>query len=760
MHCTHTFPSTITPITQLSPFTHHSDCLTTPAPHSLSHIKAAHKHSPSAKSCFPLVTFLSVLPFILLSLCLTPDCSTLELWTCACDPDLCLVLFTSLLCLWYSCYARWPFPVWFCRCLINIYYCTWIPCLWPVFTEDFANSDPAASSHLPSSTMDSISLLLHLRQGGLTMEEYVHQFCELSYQVPLYDEYLFKNLFYFGLTSQVKARFNKSLFSGGVYHGSLRGLLDYALSCAGSSFTGGVPEPAPIRELAESAPEPAPIRELAESAPEPAPIRELAESAPEPAPSRELAESAPEPAPSRELAESAPEPAPSQELAESAPEPAPIQELAESAPEPAPIQELAEPSSPSSPLVPPSSPSSPLVPPSSPMPPLIPFSSPMPPLVPFSSPMPPLVPFSSPMPRLVPSSSPMPPLVPSSSPPPPLTCQSHLTPPLTCQSHLTPPLTCQSHLTPPLTCQSHLTPPLTCQSHLTPPLTCQSHLTPPLTCQSHLTPPLTCQSHLTPPLTCQSHLTPPLTCQSHLTPPLTCQSHLTSLLSRPPCPGGLLFHWPHMDLVLRPLPRFHLRSTALLDFALCKRLEAAPRWGALLWIWFPLTQTAHHPWTTFPIMHCTHTFPSTITPITQLSPFTHHSDCLTTPAPHSLSHIKAAHKHSPSAKSCFPLVTFLSVLPFILLSLCLTPDCSTLELWTCACDPDLCLVLFTSLLCLWYSCYARWPLPVWFCRCLINIYYCTWIPCLWPVFTITMWWNYTPMIILKMIKWCPYLWRD
>ncbi len=35
---------------------HHSlinpDCLTTPAPHSLTHIKAAHKHSPSAKSCF------------------------------------------------------------------------------------------------------------------------------------------------------------------------------------------------------------------------------------------------------------------------------------------------------------------------------------------------------------------------------------------------------------------------------------------------------------------------------------------------------------------------------------------------------------------------------------------------------------------------------------------------------------------------------------------------------------------------------------
>ncbi len=41
------------------------------------------------------------------------------------------------------------------------------------------------------------------------------------------------------------------------------------------------------------------------------------------------------------------------------------------------------------------------------------------------------------------------------------------------------------------------------------------------------------------------------------------------------------------------------------------------------WIWLPLTSTAHHPWTTSPIMHCTHTFPSTITPITQLSPFTH-----------------------------------------------------------------------------------------------------------------------------------------
>ncbi len=56
-----------------------------------------------------------------------------------------------------------------------------------------------------------------------------------------------------------------------------------------------------------------------------------------------------------------------------------------------------------------------------------------------------------------------------------------------------------------------------------------------------------------------------------------------------------------------------------------------------------------------------------------------------------------------------------------LLSLCVTPDCPTFDLWTCACDLDPCLVLSTSLLCLWYSCFACWPLPVWFCPHLINI---------------------------------------
>ncbi len=90
--------------------------------------------------------------------------------------------------------------------------------------------------------MDSIDQLLHLRQGGLSIEEYVHQFCELSFQVPLYDEFLFKDLFHFGLNKHIKSLFHESLFPGGEFNGSLRGLMDCALLYAGSSFTVGVAE--------------------------------------------------------------------------------------------------------------------------------------------------------------------------------------------------------------------------------------------------------------------------------------------------------------------------------------------------------------------------------------------------------------------------------------------------------------------------------------------------------------------------------------
>ncbi len=103
----------------------------------------------------------------------------------------------------------------------------------------------------------------------------------------------------------------------------------------------------------------------------------------------------------------------------------------------------------------------------------------------------------------------------------------------------------------------------------------------------------------------------------------------------------------------------------------------------------------------------------------------HHSlinpDCLTTPAPHSLTHIKAAHKHSLTAKSCFALATFLSVLPRICYR-CVWPrtarptipepvPVTSTPAWYCL---RLC---FASDL----PVFACWPLPVWFCPRLINI---------------------------------------
>ncbi len=71
-----------------------------------------------------------------------------------------------------------------------------------------------------------------------------------------------------------------------------------------------------------------------------------------------------------------------------------------------------------------------------------------------------------------------------------------------------------------------------------------------------------------------------------------------------------------------------------------------------------------------------------------------------------------------------------------LLSLCLTPDCPTLELWTCACDPDFCLVLFTSLPCLWYSCFC----PLTFACLILSIKHLTahGSTRLWPVITVVL----------------------
>ncbi len=205
-------------------------------------------------------------------------------------------------------------------------------------------------------------ILFALKQGPRSLENHVREFLACAHYSDLPDIILIE-IFCDGINQPLRSQLRRE-----GPRSSLSCFLDFALLTVGSLFTVGIAdedrdtasmtemvdalecahkmaaivEPAPIRELAESAPEPAPIRELTESAPEPAPIRELTESAPEPAPIRELTESAPEPAPIRELTESAPEPAPIRELTESAPEPAPIRELTESAPEPAPIRELAE----------------------------------------------------------------------------------------------------------------------------------------------------------------------------------------------------------------------------------------------------------------------------------------------------------------------------------------------------------------------------------------------------------------------------------
>ncbi len=80
--------------------------------------------------------------------------------------------------------------------------------------------------------MDCIDQLLHLRQGGLAIEEYVYQFCELSYQVPLYNELLFTDLF--RLNEPVK-----SWLPAGGFNGSLKDCIDQWFSKCGTRTTSG-----------------------------------------------------------------------------------------------------------------------------------------------------------------------------------------------------------------------------------------------------------------------------------------------------------------------------------------------------------------------------------------------------------------------------------------------------------------------------------------------------------------------------------------
>ncbi len=91
--------------------------------------------------------------------------------------------------------------------------------------------------HQSRLTIDPVDQLLGLRQGDRSIEDYVQQFCELIYQVPLYDEILFKDLFQFGLNEPLKSR-----LPGGQVNVRLSEFLDYALTLCDSPFTVGVVE--------------------------------------------------------------------------------------------------------------------------------------------------------------------------------------------------------------------------------------------------------------------------------------------------------------------------------------------------------------------------------------------------------------------------------------------------------------------------------------------------------------------------------------
>ncbi len=127
------------------------DCLTTPAPHSHTHIYKQHTslHSPQSLVLAPADISEHYPSYRLLSLCLTPDCPTLELWTCACDPDFCLVLFTSLPCLWYSCFC----PLTFACLILSIKYLTALGStrLWPVITTSL---DPLLFAYQANRSVD------------------------------------------------------------------------------------------------------------------------------------------------------------------------------------------------------------------------------------------------------------------------------------------------------------------------------------------------------------------------------------------------------------------------------------------------------------------------------------------------------------------------------------------------------------------------------------------------------------------------------
>ncbi len=84
--------------------------------------------------------------------------------------------------------------------------------------------------------MDSASRLVRLHQGNYSIEEYVADFCKLSYQVDFKESFL-KDIFWFGLSKDISR-----LMSLNNHHWTLEKYVDFALLLAGSPSTVGVVE--------------------------------------------------------------------------------------------------------------------------------------------------------------------------------------------------------------------------------------------------------------------------------------------------------------------------------------------------------------------------------------------------------------------------------------------------------------------------------------------------------------------------------------
>jgi len=146
----------------------------------------SYMHSPQSLVLAPADISERYSSCYLFSLCLTPDCPTLELWTRACDPDFCLVLFTSLPCLWYSCFC----PLTFACLILSIKHLTALGStrLWPVITVDlfpqaslFIFTKGANNSDYDCIYANVQNLFMHIFDSGVWMffAPHSHEFLNL-----------------------------------------------------------------------------------------------------------------------------------------------------------------------------------------------------------------------------------------------------------------------------------------------------------------------------------------------------------------------------------------------------------------------------------------------------------------------------------------------------------------------------------------------------------------------------------------------------